>query len=66
MTNSKSAKRVAQENLRLDPMFYKRKASIGGSVTGIKKGFSAMSPERVKEIQAKALATRKRNQKEEV
>lgn len=54
MTNSESAKRVAQENLRLDPMFYKRKGSIGGSVKGIKKGHSAMDKQRSDEIRAKA------------
>jgi len=65
MTNSKSAKIKAQEMGLVDPMFWVNKGRAGGKVSGIKKGFSAMSEEKRKEIQAKGLAARKAKRDEQ-
>ena len=65
MTNSKAAKIKAQEMGKIDVMFYKNLGARGGKVSGIKKGFSAMSEEKRKEIQAKGLAARKAKRDEQ-
>ena len=65
MTNSESAKRKAQENLRLDPMFYKRLGSRPKRFTTTPRGFGAMDPDLAKEIQAKGLAARKAKRDEQ-
>ena len=44
-----AARKRAQEMKLIDPMFYKRNGSKGGSVTGIAKGFGTMLPEQRKE-----------------
>lgn len=54
-------KSIAAKNQVFDPMFYHRRGAIGGSVTGVKKGFAGMSEEKAKAIRAKAQETRKRN-----
>lgn len=61
MNKSEAAKIRAQEQKRFDPMFFKRLGSVGGSTTGVKKGFSALHPDKVREIRAKGLETRRKN-----
>lgn len=51
-------KERAEENLKFDPMFYKRRGKAGGSVSGIKKGLAGMSEEKRRAISAKGVATR--------
>jgi hypothetical protein len=57
-------KRNAQEMGKVDPMFWRNKGKLGGSVKGIEKGFSKMSPERRSEIARAAGIESQRKQKE--
>jgi hypothetical protein len=59
MNKKEASLKRSQEELRLDPMFYKRKGALGGSVKGVKKGTAGMSPEKRKEVSAKGVAARK-------
>lgn len=65
MTNSESAKRVAEDNKRFDPMFYHKLGSRPKRDTGTPRGFSAMSQEKKDEIRAKAVETRRRNREKQ-
>jgi len=71
MTRDEANHKSQHEGL-LDPMFTKvvskrqleanrKNGAAGGRVSGIKKGFSALDPERARAIQLKGVATRKAN-----
>lgn len=63
---AESAKIRAQTQGKVDPMFWINKGRSGGQVKGVKKGLGAVTPEKLKEIRAKGLETRRRNARNKV
>ena len=54
-----AARKRAAEQKRLDPMFFKRRGALGGSVSGISKGIATMSLEQRKEFSQKGVEARR-------